>query len=321
MVGRSPAVPATLVLLALLITGCASHSPWPAQFPATGQAPVLVADVPFHPQERYQCGPAALAMMLNAQGIAADPDDLVERVYIPQRQGSLQVEMVAAARQFGLLAYPLEPELTAVLTELEAGHPVLVLQNLRFNWWPQWHFAVVIGYDARQQELILHSGTQAFYRQSVRAFRNSWARAGHWARTLLPPEQLPATAEPLPFLTAANDLELTNQLDAAASAYRVAAERWPDQPAALLGLGNVAWQQQRWHQASEHYLALTSRFPQLAAGWNNLAEALAKQNCPVSASTAASCAHQLQPSRFPGPSSSILQTESLECPQIQCPEL
>ncbi|MCL1486359.1 MAG: PA2778 family cysteine peptidase [Marinobacter sp.] len=126
--------------------------------------------MPFHPQEQYQCGPASLAMMLNAQGVSAAPDELIDRVYLPERQGALQVEMVAAARQYGMLVYPLDPDLTSVLTEVSAGHPVLVLQNLRFNWWPQWHFAVVIGFDSAQEALILHTGTEKGYRQKVSVF-------------------------------------------------------------------------------------------------------------------------------------------------------
>ena len=50
---------------------------------------------------------------------------------LPERQGSLQVEMIAAAREQGLLVYPLAPELGAILREIDAGNAVLVMQNLQ----------------------------------------------------------------------------------------------------------------------------------------------------------------------------------------------
>ncbi|OEY65346.1 PA2778 family cysteine peptidase [Marinobacter sp. X15-166B] len=281
-------------LLGVLLSGCASSPPWPPDASAT-----ILTHVPFHPQEQYQCGPASLAMMLNAQQVDASPDELIERVYLPGRKGALQVEMVAAARQYGMLVYPLAPDLASVLAEVEAGHPVLVLQNLRFNWWPQWHFAVVIGFDGDTEALILHTGTQERYRQPAAAFMATWNRANRWARVILPPGQLPATAQPLPYLMAAHDLETTRQTGAAQSAYRAARRAWPDQPAALLGLGNIAYDQGRWATAVDYYRALTERFPDLGAGWNNLAEALRKQGCPVAAAAASRTAHRLEPDRFP----------------------
>ncbi|SOB74912.1 Tetratricopeptide repeat-containing protein [Marinobacter sp. LV10R510-11A] len=270
--------PARLLLAALLgviLSGCASQPPWPDSFNTT-----TLIDVPFHPQEQYQCGPASLAMMLNTQDVEATPDELVSKVYLPQRKGALQVEMVAAARQYGMLVYPLAPELDDVLEEVKAGNPVLILQNLRFGWWPQWHFAVVIGYDRQTKALILHTGMEENYRQPASAFMATWDRSERWARVILPPEQIPATAEPLTFLMAAHDLETTQQTAAAKSAYKAAAGVWPDQPAALLGLGNIAYQQGLWSEAENYYRAMTEKFPDINAGWNNLAEALAKQGKP-----------------------------------------
>ncbi|WVM93376.1 hypothetical protein ULG90_05290 [Halopseudomonas pachastrellae] len=48
-------------------------------------------------------------------------------------------------------------ELDAILRELDDGNAVLVMQNLAFDWYPQWHYAAV-GYDLNTRELILHSG-------------------------------------------------------------------------------------------------------------------------------------------------------------------
>ena len=74
---------------------------------------VLLNDTPFFPQTDYQCGPAALATVLQAQGIDIAPADLSPGVYLPGRKGSLQVEMVAAARRYRSLPYVLDASFTA----------------------------------------------------------------------------------------------------------------------------------------------------------------------------------------------------------------
>src|ERR1039457_6234605 len=123
---------------------------------------VELDSVPFFAQEEYQCGPAALAMALNAAGVAVTPDALTDEVYLPGRKGSLQVEMLASARRHGLLAYELAPELRDVLAEVAAGNVVIVLQNQGLcSFYPYWHYAVVIGYDLEKNQILLHSGARA----------------------------------------------------------------------------------------------------------------------------------------------------------------
>ncbi len=98
----------------------------PADLPHT----VELTQVPFFPQEEYQCGPAALATTLASFGVKVTPEQLVPQVYIPERKGSLQVEMLAAARRHGLVSYQIAPRFEDLLRELAAGHPVIVLQKL-----------------------------------------------------------------------------------------------------------------------------------------------------------------------------------------------
>ncbi len=311
------------LVLAVLLAGCATQPQWPAV--AVGDAnvrldrTVLLDRVPFHPQERYQCGPASLAMMLNSRGLNRDPDDLKELVYLPGRRGSLQVELVAAARSHDLLVYPLDGTLDTLLTEVAAGNPVLVMQNLRLSWWPQWHFAVVIGFDADDRRIILHTDTREAHRETVEVFMATWSRAENWAVVMVPPDELPATAEPVDYLIAASDLESTNRFEAANQAYQTAEQAWPDQPAAVLGQGNIAYSRQDWAAASRHYQRLTNKFPDVAAGWNNLAHALAQQGCAVSARNAAACAAQLNPARFGNTPDLAAAPASESCPVIRCP--
>jgi tetratricopeptide (TPR) repeat protein len=277
--------------LAALLSACAGRMVYlPPSASLQHLTPSVVIDqVPFYAQDAYQCGPASLAMMLNYRGLATTPELLKDRVYIPERRGSLQIELVAAARERDLLVYTVPRKLEAILTELEAGNPVLVMQNLAVSWLPRWHYAVAIGYDLDRRELILHSGLERGRRESFAAFMRAWSKADYWGRVMLPPDQIPATAEPLVFLSAASDLEQTGRLPSAELAYRAALTQWPDQPAARFGLGNVTWEQNRREESLAHFRELVTEFPHFKAGWNNLGVALAAFGCKRAAEQAKAC--------------------------------
>lgn len=289
---------AGVVLLLLSLTGCAVAPQTRAlrtTAPATLPERVELTSAPLFPQQRYQCGPAALASVLAANGIAATPEQLVKEVYLPGRQGSLFVELGAAARHRGLLAYPLAPHLTDLLTEVAAGHPVLVFQNLGLDWLPLWHFAVVIGYDRHSEEILLRSGTEARRTTLFSVFERTWRRSGYKALVILPAGTLPATAEPLTYLQAARDLEDTGNDAAALAAWQAAIRRWPDNSLAWMALGNHAFRDGDQALASHAFAEVTRLAPRDPDGWNNLAYTLLQQGCPQQAMAAAQCALQLAP--------------------------
>ena len=68
-----------------------------------------LGSTPFFAQDRYQCGPAALATVLVADGVDVTPDELVSHVYIPERKGSLQAEIIATTRRYDRIPYVIEP--------------------------------------------------------------------------------------------------------------------------------------------------------------------------------------------------------------------
>lgn len=298
---------AALLGLTVLLSACAGRAPFVPEPSSLTHLPdqILLQHVPFHPQDDYQCGPASLAMVLNHRDIPVTPDTLKDRVYLPERKGTLQVEMVAAARERDLLVYPLEKKLEAVLTELDAGNPVLVMQNLAFDWYPQWHYAVVIGYDLTAQQMIVHSGLNAAQREPFHVFMRTWSRADYWARVMLPPGQLPATAQPLSYLRAASDLEQTGRLSSARKAYQSATEHWPEQPSARFGLANSYWASDDRAAALNQYQRLVNDFPDFQPGWNNLATGLELSGCPAQAEQARQCSEQ--------------HTRNKACNNLHCP--
>jgi tetratricopeptide (TPR) repeat protein len=277
MLQRTPAL-AGVFLCAVLLLGCATpqvahmRSAWPAGVPEHAQ----IASVPFVAQEDYQCGPAALSMVAQTAGVRQEIAQWVEQVYVPARRGSLQPEMLAASRRNGLPAYVLQPTLSAVLREVAAGNPVLVLQNLSFSFAPVWHYAVVIGFDRAANTITLHSGRTERLPMSLYTFERTWARGGHWAMVALAPNKLPATAEADGYVASVAALERV-QAAAAQTAYASALQQWPEHRLALLGAGNSAYTLRQLDTAANAYRRATQAHPDFADAWNNLAQVLLEQ--------------------------------------------
>jgi tetratricopeptide (TPR) repeat protein len=231
--------------------------------------------VPFHAQDDYQCGPAALAMALGAGGKAIEPAALRPQVYLPDRHGSLQLEMLAAARRNGFVAIELRPEPAALFAEIAAGHPVIVLQNLALDWYPVWHYAVAVGYDLEAQRITLRSGREPRLELPLDTFENTWRRSGRWAMLALPPGRLPATGAAADYLNAVARLEKAGEFASARVAYEGALERWPDNLVALMGLGNTAYRAGDLDAAERSFRRAVGAHPESTAAHNNLAQTLA----------------------------------------------
>ncbi|HKE45394.1 MAG TPA: PA2778 family cysteine peptidase [Steroidobacteraceae bacterium] len=275
----------TALALALL-HGCASRGPTIASSLDTA-APrrVELEATPFFAQRDYQCGPAALATVLGASGVDVAPDDLVEKVYLPEKRGSLQPEMIAATRGYDRLAVVLDGNLDSVLQEVAAGNPVLVLQNLGVATVPFWHYAVVVGFDAERDSVLLRSGQDARKAIASGRFGYQWSLARNWAVVVVRPDTVPVTASAEHYLEAAAGLEAAKRDDAALLAYRTAHERWPADTTALLGIGNISYAQGRLADAEAAYRDVLTLAEHNAAARNNLAQVLLERGDPATALT------------------------------------
>lgn len=242
-----------------------------------GISPSIIDNVPFFPQQEYQCGPAALAMVLAWSGQPVTPQQLVPLVYVPQRKGSFQAEMVAAARYYERIPYVMQPDLHSLMNEINAGNPVLVFQNLGLDWLPRWHYAVVTGIDPADNRIMLHSGTIEQHEVSLDTFERTWQRAHKWALVITPPGSIPATAEPVSFIKAASFFERNGKLELAKNAYRAAVRRWPRSLLSLMALGNAYYQSGEWQYAQQYYENALDVNHDYAPAHNNLAQVLMEQ--------------------------------------------
>lgn len=270
---------AVVAALAVALTGCAASPPLAAGLPATAPGAIELARTPYFPQEQYQCGPAALATLLVASGVDTNPDALVPEVYLPERRGSLSLELVSATRRHGRLPYVLATTADEMVSELEAGRPVLILQDLGLPKFPRWHYAVLIGYDAERNVAILRSGGEERIEMKWQRFAGAWHRGGRFAMTVLHPGEIPAHAEPVRYLEAVAGLEAAGQRRAAAESYDAAIGRWPAEPLAWFGRGNVAYAEGNRGAAADAWMRAILLRPDDAAARNNLAEALLEAGC------------------------------------------
>jgi len=275
---------AFLLASTTILSACVTRAPFiPTHLPAGAQVRVELEATPFFPQKKYQCGPAALATVLTASSADASPDALVPLVYLPARHGSLQVEMQAAPRKFGRLSYQLSRNMESILAELDAGRPVLVLHNYGLPIWPRWHYAVVIGYDAAKDTVIMRSGVKRRREWRTRTFMVAWHNGGRWAMVVLRPGETPASANPTLYLEAAADFERTATPRDSAKAFGAAIERWPAEPVGWIGRGTAEYRAGNFAGAANDYASAIRADASQVGARNNLAQALLDMGCPRTA--------------------------------------
>lgn len=265
-------------MLALaMLSGCAS-APMTAQLTAAPPHGLPISteltEVPFFAQTRFNCGPAALAAVLNASGLETTPENLTKSLYTPGREGTLQSEIITGARRKGRLVLPLRT-LNDVFINVARGRPVLVLQNLALDILPQWHYAIVVGYDLAEKNVILRSGTTFRHVIPMETFEHTWRRSGYWGVVVVRPNgPIPEISTLSEWLQESNGLERAGHQPAALMAFDLAARHWPDASAPLISSANIMIDTNRLQDAKTLLQMAVRRAPDNPLALNNLADVL-----------------------------------------------
>ncbi len=266
------------LLLLVGLSGCGSLVPQTMELRDAWPAGVAVrtelGDAPFFPQTLYQCGPAALATILVQAGAQVTPEELVKQVYLPARQGSLQIEMLAAPRRYSKVSYQLAPRFHDLLREVAAGNPVLVLQDTGVGPVTNWHYAVVVGFDYPAGELYLRSGETKRLAMPFTVFEYTWKKSNYWAMVTMPPERIPETASEAGYLSAISAMERVAEGGATTLAYAVFLDRWPDNVGASVGLANRHYAVGALNESESILRRAVQRVPDSVPMLNNLAQTL-----------------------------------------------
>lgn len=262
------------------LAGCAQLVPqtiglradWPPNVPRA----VDLTGVPFYPQTQFDCGPASLATIMNAAGASLTVQQLEQEVYLPARQGSLQVEMLVAPRRHGLVGWQLPRQYSALLEEVASGRPVLVLQNLGL--WPfdQWHYAVVVGFDYERGELYLRSGTTERLALPFTIFEVTWRRGGYWSMVASPPGSIPVTATEASYRPALLGFGRVAAPAETQTAWKAFLARWPGNAVASIALGNLHYQAHQLKEAETVLRQGHQRNPESVEVLNNLSQVLSE---------------------------------------------
>ena len=211
----------TSVLLACAL-GLAACSGSPSKLPGLPER-VELNGVPTFRSEAYQSGPAALASMLSQQGIVMTPGLLDKPLRLPGGEADLERNMQVLAREYGLMVYPLDTQLTAVLAQVAAGYPVMA--RVGGGLWSDAHYVVVVGFNQQKSTVLLRSGMDRRLLMSFSDFESKWKSAGSWAILTQRPSQLPANVDAQRWRDSANATAQAGQERAAAQALKVLAER------------------------------------------------------------------------------------------------
>ena len=203
-------------VFALAMVGCASVEP-----PEFRRLPerVELNGVPFFRGNANQGAPQILAGMLSEQRVRITPGLLVKPLQLPGAEASLQSNIEELAAGYGLMVYPLDKSLSALLTQVAAGYPVM----LRFSdgtLWSEPRYAMLVGYNRAKGTVLLRSGMERRRLMDFSKFESAWKDAGGWAVLILSPTQLPASVDKGRWLKVANDLSRAGQEQAGATAIK-----------------------------------------------------------------------------------------------------
>jgi len=166
-------------LVPLLFYSCALRPGMEPSRPAR-----IIPQVPFFPQEAYQCGPASLAGVLNYWGLKVSPGEIAAEIFSPGARGTLDMDIVFYARRKGLKAAQYTGAWEDLQKNVESNHPLIVLVDEGFWVYQKSHFMVVVGYD--EGGLLVNSGKEEHKFISRDSFLRTWERTKFWTLRIAP---------------------------------------------------------------------------------------------------------------------------------------
>lgn len=146
----------------------------------------LIENVPFFPQETYQCGPASLAAVMHYWGIETSAEAIAKEIYSNSAKGTLNLDMVLYAQKNGLnvIRSNGNRNINYLKKNVDLGYPVIVMVDYGFWVYQQNHFMVITGYNING--VIAHSGKTPHKSIREEDFLRIWEKANFWTLLVAP---------------------------------------------------------------------------------------------------------------------------------------
>lgn len=139
--------------------------------------------VPFVPQQRDTCGPAALAMVLRFWGDPTPHDALAQELDAAELRGVAGSRLAEAARSRGMTAVAYKGDDAQIRALVARGRPLVVAWGMGRG---RFHDVVVVGFEG--DDVVVHDPAEGPSRRvSGKTFAARWAAAGHWTLLVMPP--------------------------------------------------------------------------------------------------------------------------------------
>jgi len=178
---------AVFVFACLLFLAPACRSMAPTEADAR---PVIIVDVPFFSQEAYQCGPTALAIVMDywhiktGGGKWVTPEEVASSIYSPSARGVLAIDLEIYAQKHGFATEQYSGGLDDLKKRIDRGTPPIIFVDYGFLSYEANHFMVVTGYV--KGSVIVHSGRLKNQIVPDRQLEKIWSKNRHWTLLLKP---------------------------------------------------------------------------------------------------------------------------------------
>jgi ABC-type bacteriocin/lantibiotic exporter with double-glycine peptidase domain len=173
-------------LCAVLFVACAPVLPVTPR--AEKQA--RLTRVPFFPQEDYQCGPSAIASVINYwygkenMGRSLPYEQAVAHTYSPSARGVLGLDLKLYARKLGFHAEERTGSMEELRGAIDRGTPAIILVDYGISLYQRNHFMVVVGYTG--DSVVVNSGRREGERIPNGDLNKIWQKTGFWTLIIQP---------------------------------------------------------------------------------------------------------------------------------------
>jgi ABC-type bacteriocin/lantibiotic exporter with double-glycine peptidase domain len=168
-------------VLALLLFGVSCATTAPSKAPETAR---VIKNVPFYPQEEFQCGPSSLAGVLNYRGIRVSPEEIGRQIYSKSAKGTLTLDLILYAERTGLRVMQYRGSAADLRTNIDSDNPLIVMVDYGFLSYQVNHYMVVVGYS--DEGIIVNSGRHQHQFLPWKGFLRSWEKTSLWALAIKP---------------------------------------------------------------------------------------------------------------------------------------